>query len=593
MSDFTDQVRRPFRVSAVLFDFDDTLTLPGALDFEHLRTELGCPPQKAILEYIADLPSEAERRRATARLSELEMEAAGRAQPNPAAGRVISWLRAHGLGVGIITRNGRAAVARALQSFPGLAPTDFAVIVSRDEEARPKPDPEGVLLAARSMGVPADQLMVVGDFVFDILAGRDAGAITVLLQHRDALGAGYAAPVPRDHSATATRFAAGRLQEDGGLDPQPDAVIADLADLPNVVRLGLPLPAGKFPNDLLDRFLDTLPPPPEGVIVGPRVGRDVAALDLRAACSSEATRVLAVGSDPVTFTADALGRWAVLVNANDVVTCGAVPRWFFATLLFPLGTTPSEVLAALRSVADACDDHGIALCGGHTEITEAVAHPIVSGTMLGTTTDRGIVHLGTMCTGDAVLLTKRIAAEGTALLAFELADVLRNKGMSEDELAACRRLRKRLSVVDEALAAVRAGGVTGMHDVTEGGLATAVLELAEAGAHVIDVEMDAVPLYPQTERLCQILGIDPFGLIGSGSLLITCNPAREQALITTLAGVGTEATRIGTVGERLAWEAGAAPGRAVRARRGDCVVPWPTFDVDEVARALRTHAARA
>ena len=587
MNGIPDHIRRPYRVQGVLFDFDDTLTLPGALDFEYIRSEVGCPPQKAILEYIAELSTEAARRRAGRRLVELELEAAGRAQPNPAAAPVIAWLHERGLPVGILTRNGRAAIVRALQNFPGLSPDDFAVIVSRDDDALPKPSPDGVLLAARRMAVPPEELLVVGDFVFDIFAGRAAGAVTVLLQTADPLSAGYAAAGLHEETLRRGRFVAGTLGADGSLDPEPDVVIADLGHLPTVVRLGLPLPAGKFPIDLLEHFLASLPAVSPGVIVGPHLGRDVAALDLVAA-GPEGSRapLLAVSSDPVTFTTDALGRWAVLVNANDIATCGAVPRWFFATVLFPRGATPSEVLTAMEGLRRECVAQRIVLCGGHTEITDAVTRPIVSGTMLGTAPAGRLIDLRSIRPGDALLLTKRIAVEGTALLAAEMGTELTRRGLHPEELAACLALREQLSVVAEASLAASFGGVTGMHDVTEGGLATAVLELAEASCHVIEVDIDAIPVYEETRRLCELLGVDPLGLIASGSLLIACAEPQSDDLLASLAAAGIPAARIGSFLGPLAGRASTAPGEAVRARRHGASFAWPVFEVDEVARIL-------
>jgi hydrogenase expression/formation protein HypE len=587
MDGIPEQIRRPFRVQGVLFDFDDTLTLPGALDFEYIRTEVGCPPRQPILEFIAGLPTEEARKRAGERLAELELEAAGRAQPNPAAPQVIAWLRERGLPVGILTRNGRAAVVRALQNFPGLSPDDFAVIVSRDDDARPKPSADGVLLAARRLGVPPEELLLVGDFVFDIFAGRAAGAVTVLLQTADPLESGYADPSLVEDALRAGHFVAGSLAADGRLDPEPDVVIADLGHLPAVVRLGLSLPAGKFPIDLLEHFLASLPAPPPGVIAGPHLGRDVAALDLSAAgLDGSRTPLLAVSSDPVTFTTDALGRWAVLVNANDIATCGAVPRWFFATVLFPLRATPSEVMEAMDGLRRECATQHIVLCGGHTEITDAVTRPIVSGTMLGTAPAGGLVDLRSMRPGDALLLTKRIAVEGTALLAAEMGAVLASRGLQPNELAACLALRDRLSVVAEASLAAGFTGVSGMHDVTEGGLATAVLELAEASCHAIEVDVDAVPIYPETRRVCELLGVDPLGLIASGSLLIGCAERQSDDLLAALTAAGIEAARIGKVLRPLAGRATTAPGEAVRAWRDGAPVAWPVFEVDEVARIL-------
>jgi hydrogenase expression/formation protein HypE len=584
------QTLRPFRVSAVLFDFDDTLTAPGALDFEHIRRELGCPLELPILEYVASLP-EAARRKAEARLAELELEAAGRAQPNPAADEVVRRLRAQGLPLGILTRNGRGAVERALQNFPGLAPTDFDVIVSRDDPGAPKPAPDGVVLAAARLGVDPSELLVVGDYVFDILAGSAAGAVTALLLGGDIGEAGYGArrrpkdPLPRSP-------AIGALHADGRLEPAPDIILGDLAQLPEVVRLGRPLPAGKFPSDLLEHFLASLPPEPPTVLLGPRVGRDVATIDVTAAAGpgEAGAPLLAVGTDPVTFPTDALGRWSVLVNANDIATCGAAPRWLWATFLFPVGTTPSAVLAVLNELRDACEAHGIALCGGHTEITDAVTRPVVSATTLGTVSGRGLVDKRAMRDGDAVLLTKRVAVEGTALLAAELRAALAAAGMSDEELDACTRLRAQLSVVEEAAIAARFDGVSAMHDVTEGGLASAVAEFAAAGGHGVRIHLDAIPYFEETVRLCGLLGIDPLGLIGSGSLLIACSDDQSDGLIDALRSAGIETARIGHV---LEVRPGLDGHNLVEALREGRPHPWPQFEVDEVARVLSGTPPRA
>lgn len=573
------QSMRPFRIGAVLFDFDDTLTTPGHLDFEHIRRELNCPFDKPILEYVASLPSEEARRRAADRLTQLEYEAAAGAEPDPEAAAVIRGLHDAGLPLGILTRNGRGAVERALENFDGVDAADFEVIVSRDDPGAPKPAADGVLLAAQRLGVPSEELLVVGDYVFDILAGRAAGAVTALLFRGDAGSAGYGTAA-RPGDAPVLRPMIGSVHADGRLDPQPDFVLDDLCQLSEVVRLGRPLPAGKFPSDLLERFLTSLPPQPPSLVFGPRVGRDVAAIDPAAIGKGPTPALLAVGMDPVTFPTDALGRWTVLVNVNDVATSGAVPRWLWATLLFPVGTTPSEVLAALAQLAETCEADGIALCGGHTEITDAVVRPVVSATVIGTVGKRGLMDTRNIREGDAILLTKRVAVEGTALLASGLRTELLASGMTPEELAACEGLRSCLSVVAEASLAAGFDGVNAMHDVTEGGLASAVTELAMAGGHGIRIDLQAVPYYPQTIRLCETVGAEPLGLIGSGSLLIACRPDRSVDLIEALKASGVEATAIGEV-----LEARTGPAETlVEATRGGRLCAWPQYEVDEVAR---------
>jgi hydrogenase expression/formation protein HypE len=172
---------RPGRFRAVLFDFDGTLTHPDSLDFPALRSAIGCPPGTLILEYIDALPTEVERTLKRKVLADFELAAARASVPNDGAEETISLLRRHGISVGILTRNTRSSIMASLANFTRISEKDFAVIVTRESEGRPKPHPDGVLVAARALGVAPREMLVVGDFVFDIEAGKAAGSPTVLL----------------------------------------------------------------------------------------------------------------------------------------------------------------------------------------------------------------------------------------------------------------------------------------------------------------------------------------------------------------------------------------------------------------------------
>ncbi len=195
-------------VRGVLFDFDGTLTRPGALDFAAIRRAIGCPAGRPILEYLAALDDEAERRRAELVLDEHELAAARRSEPNEGAEDVVRALAGRGLRLGVLTRNSRASVREALARFPTLREDAFAAIVCREDGGRPKPCPDGVHEAARRLGCAAADLVVVGDYVFDIEAGCRAGSHTVLL-------------------ANGTPPA--------GLSVTPDAVIDRLSELPGLL----------------------------------------------------------------------------------------------------------------------------------------------------------------------------------------------------------------------------------------------------------------------------------------------------------------------------------------------------------------------
>lgn len=170
-----------YRVRAVLFDFDGTLTRPGALDFDALRRELGCPAGVPVLEFIQGIAEDARQGEAWKALDRFEERGAAASRPNDGAESLVRRLKQKGLMVGILTRNCRAAVLRALQHFDGLGPADFDLIVTRDDPVLPKPAGDGVRFAAARLGVDLHEVLVVGDFHLDMQAGHAAGAMTVLL----------------------------------------------------------------------------------------------------------------------------------------------------------------------------------------------------------------------------------------------------------------------------------------------------------------------------------------------------------------------------------------------------------------------------
>jgi hydrogenase expression/formation protein HypE len=177
------KARAPVRgigtIRGVLFDFDGTLTMPGALDFPSIKQVIGCPHDLPILEYLQTLPSE--RKGALLEILEAEEEkAAEQSVPNVGAEHCIGALKKQGILLGIITRNSLQSVRKALQKFKTFEAEAFATIISRDDSL-PKPHPEGVHQAAKRMGISMEELLVVGDFRFDIMAGHEAGARTVLL----------------------------------------------------------------------------------------------------------------------------------------------------------------------------------------------------------------------------------------------------------------------------------------------------------------------------------------------------------------------------------------------------------------------------
>src|SRR5918999_3384366 len=164
-------------------------------------------------------------------------------------------------------------------------------------------------------------------------------------------------------------------------------------------------------------------------------------------------RYLVATTDPITFATDELGWYAVHVNANDLAVRGARPRWFLATLLLPGGATDDAGVATLfDQLAAACAELGVALVGGHTEVTHGLDRAIVVGTMLGEVAKDKLVTTGGAQVGDAVILTKGVPLEGAAIIAREKESLLRELGVRPAVIARAKAFLRTpgISVLPEA-----------------------------------------------------------------------------------------------------------------------------------------------
>ena len=534
--------KSPRYIKAVLFDFDGTLTRPDALDLSIIKRKIGCPADSLLLEYIDSLPQPDQGRKALKAVDQFELSAAAKAQPNAGAEDLVRFLRNRNIRVGIVTRNSKQSVLRALKNFRRITASDFDLVITRDDPVNPKPSGDGIRLAARRLDVATEEVLMVGDYPMDIEAGNRAGAITAMLAN--------------PHRTASTHDSS-------------DYSIDHLSEVKNIVCMGLPLPGGKLPNDLLGQFLVQFGFEDPTVLIKPAIGEDTAVVDIRG------KEVLVLKSDPITFATDAIAKYAVLVNANDVATAGAIPRWFLTTLMFPVGTSAFIVRKVMEELSLVCRSQNITLCGGHTEITEAVTRPVVTGMMVGTVDRHRLIDKRNMKPGDLVLMTKAVAVEGTAIIAREFGDRLVHIGVPPADIENCRGFLDNISILPEASIAVAVSGVSAMHDVTEGGLATALEELSIAGGHRIRVDMEKIPIYPETARICGLLKLDPFGLIGSGSLLICCRRYSGKQLVQRIRKAGIAVSSIGEVREA---------GSGIEALRRHQPVPWPQFEADEITR---------
>ncbi len=336
-----------------------------------------------------------------------------------------------------------------------------------------------------------------------------------------------------------------------------------------------PLKAGKLPADLLASLLHGMMTGPE-VLLGGAVGFDAAVVDF----TPGSAKYLVAKTDPITFTTDRAGCYAVHVNANDIACMGGVPKWFLATALLPDGTEEGTVREIFDQIKSACVSIDVSLVGGHTEITPAVNRPILIGCMLGEVATSGLLSPQNARDGDVLILTQGAAIEGTAVLAREAVGQLLGAGVTDAQIAAAADLLDRpgISVLSAASALRDQEGVHTLHDPTEGGVATAIQELATATGLGFEVEVDDVTVLPETSTVCEALGLDPLGLLASGALLVVMSPGGSDEALSRLGKEGIPATVIG----RLVDGAGTFQDRSA----------LPVFERDELARYLNAENER-
>ncbi len=334
--------------------------------------------------------------------------------------------------------------------------------------------------------------------------------------------------------------------------------------------------AGKLPPGLMSELLSEFAANDPRVRVGPKVGEDCAVIEM-------GNRLLIAKSDPVTFVADRIGWYTVQVNANDIACTGGVPKWFLPTILLPPNIDENEIRAIFSDIAMACGELGVSVVGGHTEVSVGIPRPIVAGTMLGELdSSANLISSSGAQDGDSIIVTTGLAIEGTAILAREFAADLSRLGVNDDDIARAADYLKKpgISVVSAARALCQSVDVHSMHDVTEGGVITALREVAIGSDVGLVVEAESMPILPESVTVCQVLGIDPLGLLGSGALVATLSSSDVPRALRALDATGVSGWEVGQIME-------ADEGLWMVDRTGDNALP--EFRRDELARYLESR----
>ena len=296
---------------------------------------------------------------------------------------------------------------------------------------------------------------------------------------------------------------------------------------------------GKLPNDVLeDIIISNIKNKRKEVLVRAAVGEDNAIIDF-------GEEVCVMSTDPITGATKDIGKLAIHISCNDVASSGAEPIGVLLTILAPPSTTEEDLERIMKDAGQASKEINIEIMGGHTEITDAVNRIIVNTTVVGKQLKSKLPSYKEIEIGDKVLITKYAAIEGTSIIAKELEDILIDK-IGKDKLQIAKDMDSMLSVVKEGRACGELG-VNYMHDITEGGIFGAIWEATKATGKGIKINENLIPIKDITKEIMDILEIDPYRLISSGSMLIIAKEEKLKLIYEELAKLDIKISVIGEI----------------------------------------------
>jgi len=299
---------------------------------------------------------------------------------------------------------------------------------------------------------------------------------------------------------------------------------------------------GKLHPNLLKRLvLSRLGVADPRVLLGPQIGEDASVINI-------GKKALVVHSDPITGAVENVGWLAVNVCTNDIATRGIRPLWILTVLLLPENFTQAQLRSITTQIDQAAKQLNVAVVGGHSEVTPGINRPIIITTAIGETPNKRFVRTSGAKKGDALILTKGAAIEGTAILSYELRDFLKAR-LTSETMEKAKLFIKMTSVVKDALTAVEVGenSIHAMHDATEGGVAGGLQEIAWASNVGLIAYEDKMHIYPETRALCKALDIDPLRTISSGTLIISTETKKAKKIVASLKQKTIQASVVGKI----------------------------------------------
>jgi len=253
-------------------------------------------------------------------------------------------------------------------------------------------------------------------------------------------------------------------------------------------------------------------------------------------------KVMVATCDPLSYIPEIGGaesaRISVNLLASDLTTSGLPPQYGIFDLNLPPEMTQFQFASYWNAFAEECKRIGLSIVGGHTGRYPGCGYTVIGGGVMYSTGEKNRYLTSQMANvGDDILLTKGAAIETTAVLTRVFPRTVR-KAIGPTLFEKAWKYLRRLSTVDDALAAVSVGfhedGVTAMHDATEGGVISAILELTDASHVGAEVNLSRIEITDESRAVCRLFNIDPLISLSEGSLVLTTNPNMTSKVMRRL-----------------------------------------------------------
>lgn len=240
-------------------------------------------------------------------------------------------------------------------------------------------------------------------------------------------------------------------------------------------------------------------------------------LEADASCIACSTDTFVVS--PLFFPGGNIGDLAVNGTVNDILCCGARPRWLSAGFVIEEGFEISKLREIVSTMAEAARLAEVEIVTGDTKVVERgrCDGVYINTTGIGIVPPDLNIDPGCMRPGDAVILTGPVAAHGMAVMS-QREGLAFGSGIKSDTASLCDIVANVLDVSRPRV----------MRDPTRGGLSSTLNELAEASGVDIGLDEQAIPIDSDVASACELLGLDPLYVANEGLMLIIVDPSEAD-----------------------------------------------------------------